>query len=139
MGAHIATRDGKTLAHKVLFYLQDNMNPGAGMTAEELFTLAEEARDSMQPLPGTVISASFGGLVVALDNGVRGAFVFKCDRLLQAPPKPPNLAASPAHTLHVYTQTQIPHKVFQALDSMHRTEIRRKQGAILASSQARIV
>ena len=76
------------------------MNSGAGMTAEKLFTLAEEARDSMQPLPGTVLSASFGGVVVALDNGVRGAFVLKCDRLLQAPPKPPNLAASPAHTLH---------------------------------------
>ena len=88
------------LASNTPFCLQDNINPGAGMSAEELFRLAQEARDSTQPLPGTAISASFGGVVVALDNGVKGAFVFKCDRLLQASLKPPHLAAFPAHTLH---------------------------------------
>jgi hypothetical protein len=119
------------------------------MSAEELFSLAQEARDSMQPLPGTAISASFGGVVVALDNGVRGAFVFKCDRLLQASSNPPNLAALPAHTLHaphragrvavLCTPSHNSHKVFQGLDSMHRAEIGRKQGAIPASSQASMV
>lgn len=45
---------------------------GASPSALKLLQMAQEARDNMQTLPGEVISASYGGVMLKLDNGLRG-------------------------------------------------------------------